>query len=109
MGKAATKRVGRHLIGSQLIIQELTGVTVLAIDHPTCTGALIPSLNRGVGTGLGPFVVACIDDETGFRIVSCGVATSLSTLSIEAITALFPFFFGRARAGRRLLATVLDA
>jgi hypothetical protein len=88
-------------VGGKPVVQELTGVTVIAIDHSANTGTLFPSFDGRVGTCLGSLVVARIDDESCLGISGCCVVTDVSAFLITALTSSLPFLSRRTGTGRR--------
>jgi len=96
-GRAQSGR--KDPIGGQLVVQELTGVAVVAIDHSADKGMLLLSLDGSVGTGLGSFVVASVDNEARFGVPGRCVTTKVNTRFLVALTSSLPLLLCRTTTG----------
>jgi len=96
-------------VGGQVVGQELTGVTVVAIHHAADAGTPIWLLDGCVGTCSGPLVVARVDDEARIRVQGGCVSTDVSTCFVVTVAPLLALLLGRTRPRRRLVAAGFHA
>jgi hypothetical protein len=112
-GRIATggwaKGGGQNPVSGTCVVEELTSVTVVAVDHATNTGTSILGLDGRVWACPGSLVVASVDDKAGPAVSRRCLSTDDSTRLVIAVAPLLSFLLSRTRTGRWFVAAGFHA